>query len=167
MVELPNDEDFAPRLSFSVKRSLLAYLEPDDYVLTVNGSICTDDNAEIGRLLGYIIQVNRAINEEQDLFEACDAHSQTPTDYYEALFDHKTGDFKASIEEQLGITCVGNILILDRIEVLPAYRKHGVGLAAACCLSTPLATMLMIWRSDFPIRCSSPPTVVQLMPSGK
>ena len=51
MVELPNDEDFAPRLSFSVKRSLLAYVEPDDYVLTVHGSICTDDDTEIGRLL--------------------------------------------------------------------------------------------------------------------
>ena len=63
MVELPNDEDFAPRLSFSVKRSLLAYVEPDDYVLTVHGSICTDDDTEIGRLLGYIIQLNRAINE--------------------------------------------------------------------------------------------------------
>ena len=84
-------------------------------------------------LLGYIIQVNRATNEEQDLFEACDAHSQTATDYYEALFEHKTATFKESIEEQLGITRVGNILILDRIEVLPPYRKHGVGLAAACC----------------------------------
>ena len=133
MVELPNNEDFAPRLSFSVERSLVAYVEPDDYVLTVHGSICTDDATEIGRLLGYIIRVNRAINDEQDLFEACDAHSQTATDYYEALFDHKTGDFKESIEEQLSIMCVGNILILDRIEVLPAYRKHGVGLAAGCC----------------------------------
>ena len=132
MAESPNDEDFAPQISFSVERSLLAYIEPDDYVLTVQGRICTDEDTEIGRLLGYIIQVNRAINEEQDLFEACDAHSQTATDYYEALFDHKTGEFKESIEEQLGITHVGNILILDRIEVLPAYRKHGVGLAATC-----------------------------------
>lgn len=132
MAELPNDEDFAPQISFSVQRSLLAYIEPDDYVLTVQGTICTDDDTEIGRLLGYIIQVNRAINEEEDLSEACDAHSQTATDYYEALFDHKTGDLKESIEEQLGITHVGNILILDRIEVLPAYRKHGIGLAAAC-----------------------------------
>ena len=95
--------------------------------------VCNDDDREIGQLLGYILQVNRATNEEQDLFEACDAHSQTATDYYEALFEHKTGDFKESIEEQLGITRVGNILILDRIEVLPPYRKHGVGLAAACC----------------------------------
>jgi hypothetical protein len=70
MVELPNNEDFAPHLNFSVKRSLLAYLEPDDYVLPCMGSICTDDDTEIGRLLGYIIQVNRAVNEEQDLFEA-------------------------------------------------------------------------------------------------
>src|SRR5207249_11184313 len=111
----------------------LTYIETDDYVLRVEGRICTDDHTEIGRLLGYIIQVNRAINEEQDLFEACDAHSQTATDYYGALFDHKTGDLKESIEEQLGITHAGNILILDRIEVLPAYRKRGVGLAAACC----------------------------------
>jgi hypothetical protein len=132
MTESPKDEDFAPQIIFSVERSLLAYIEPDDYVLTVQGRICTDDHTEIGRLLGYIIQVNRAINEEQDLFEACDAHSQTATDYYEALFDHKTGEFNESIEEQLGITHVANILILDRIELLPAYRKHGVGLAAAC-----------------------------------
>lgn len=133
MVELPIDEEFTPHISFSVKRSLLAYVESYDYVLTVHGSICSDDDREIGRLLGYIIQVNRAINEEQNLFETCDAHSQTATDYYEALFEHKTGNFKESIEEQLGITHVGDILILDRIEVLPSYRKHGVGLAAACC----------------------------------
>ena len=75
MVELPIDEDFTPNISFSVKRSLLACVEPDDYVLTVHGSISSDDDREIGRLLGYIIQVNRAINEEQDLFEACDAPS--------------------------------------------------------------------------------------------
>ena len=48
MVELPNDEDFAPCLSFSVKPSLGVYVELDDYVLTVNGSICTDDDTEIG-----------------------------------------------------------------------------------------------------------------------
>jgi hypothetical protein len=132
MVKLPIDEDFTPHMSFSVNRSLLAYVEPDDYVLTVHGRICSDDDREIARLLAYIIQVNRALNEEQDLFEACDAHSQTVTDYYEALFDHETGDFKESIEEQLGTPHLGNILILDRIEVLPAFRKCGVGLAAAC-----------------------------------
>jgi hypothetical protein len=133
MVKLPIDEDFAPQISFSVNRSLLAYVQPDDYVITVHGRIRTDDDTEIARLLAYIIQVNRAINEEQDLFEACDAHSQTATDYYEALFEHETAGFKESIEEQLGTPPLGNILILDRIEVLPAFRKRGVGLAAACC----------------------------------
>lgn len=132
MAELPNDEDFAPDINFSLERSLLAYMEPDDYVITIHGSIGTDSQTKIGRLLGYIIQVNRAINEEQNIFESYDAHSQTATDYYEALFDHKTCDIKESIEDQLAITRVGNILILDRIEVLPAYRKHGLGLAAAC-----------------------------------
>ena len=37
MAELPNDEDFAPDINFSLKRSLLAYMEPDDYVITIHG----------------------------------------------------------------------------------------------------------------------------------
>jgi hypothetical protein len=47
MAELPNDENFAPQISFSVERGLLAYVQPDDYVLTVHGSICTGDHTEI------------------------------------------------------------------------------------------------------------------------
>ena len=68
MVDLPIDEDFTPNISFSAKRCLLACVEPDDYVLTVRGSICSDDDREIGRLLGYIIQVNPRSSHSSTVF---------------------------------------------------------------------------------------------------
>ncbi len=126
------DTDHAYSVVFSVGRTLSgSFQEPDDYIVEINGHI-SDETEEVGRMTGYIIQVGRALEERQNLFEACDAHSQTVEDYYEALFDFDTGEVKESIQEQLDSFQIGEILILDRIEVLPAHRKRGLGLAVAC-----------------------------------
>ena len=126
------DTEQAYSVTFSLKRNLAGSLqEPDDYIVNISGRIYGDEE-EVGRMKGYIIQVERAFENKQDLFEACGAHSQTAEDYYEALFDIDTGEIKECIQEQLDFFQAGDILILDRIEVLPAYRKRGLGLAVAC-----------------------------------
>ena len=121
------DTEQAYSVTFSLKRNLAGSLqEPDDYIVNISGRIYGDEE-EVGRMKGYIIQVERALENKQDLFEACGAHSQTVEDYYEALFDIDTGEIKECIQEQLDFFQAGDILILDRIEVLPAYRKRGLG----------------------------------------
>ena len=62
-----------------------------------------------------------------DVMEVFDAHSQTMLELYEALFDPKTGDLKDSVSEE---TSGQDILIVQSIEVLPAYRGNSLGLKA-------------------------------------
>ena len=112
------------QLFFSINRDLSASSgEPDDYIVVIDGHVQDEAQEEVGRLKGYIIQVERASEQEKNLYLVCDAHSQTIADYYEALFDLDTDEIKDAIQRQLDSFHTGDILILDRIEVLPLYRK--------------------------------------------
>jgi GNAT superfamily N-acetyltransferase len=123
-------------VNFKIPRCLTPYTEPDDYILEILGDItCNDDNGSdtiAGTVKGYIIQLDRIINDGESLFDACDAHSQTVHDYSCVLFDFRRHGLKRAIERQFRLDGAGDILILDKIEVLPAYRGRGLGLAAAC-----------------------------------
>lgn len=132
-----HDESYRSyEVNFKIPRCLTTYTEPDDYVLGVFGEItCTDESgidSIAGTIQGYIIQVDRIINDGESLFDACDAHDQTVHDYACVLFDLRSGGLKPAIEDQFGVVGAGDMLILDRIEVLPAHRRHRLGLAAAC-----------------------------------
>lgn len=117
-------------------RLLNADREPDNYILDVCGEIiCSDETANAtnaGTVRAYIIQLGRIINDRASLFEACDAHSQTVHDYSCVLFDFKNGRLKPSIEKQFRVIGARDVLILDRVEILPGHRGQGLGLAAAC-----------------------------------
>src|SRR5262245_48175133 len=117
------------KVNFKIPRCLPPYTEPDDYILEIFGDItCNDDNESdtiAGTVKGYIIQVDRIINDGESLFDACDAHSQTVHDYGCVLFDFRRRGLKRAIERQFRLVGAGDILILDKIEVLPAH-------AAAC-----------------------------------
>ena len=123
-----------PDIHFSISRDLSPDGSVEDYIVNVPGSIYLEDEEELGSFYGHIIQVDRALNEEQYLFEACDAHShsQTLTQYYEALFDFDSDEIKESITKQWqkDVLISSDILIVDRVEVRPEYRGHGLGLAA-------------------------------------
>jgi GNAT superfamily N-acetyltransferase len=124
------------RVKFRITRSLSSYTEPDDYICKIAGEIiCSDEagsDSVAGTVEAHVIQVNRIISDGESLFQACDAHSQTVHDYGCVLFDFRSGGLKPAIEDQFGVVGTSDILILDKIEVLPAHRGHGVGLAAAC-----------------------------------
>lgn len=125
------------QIDFRINRLLTVDRQPDDYICEVSGQItCTETENGIdtiaGTVQGYIIQVDRIINDGESLFDACDAHSQTVHNYSCVLFDFRSGGLKRAIERQFNLVGAGDILILDKIEVLPAHRGHGLGLAAAC-----------------------------------
>ncbi len=117
------------RVKFRITRSLSSYTESDDYICKIAGEIiCSDEAASdsvAGTVEAYVIQVNRIINDGESLFHACDAHSQTVHDYGCVLFDFRSGGLKPAIEDQFGVVGTSDILILDKIEVLPAHRGHG------------------------------------------
>lgn len=107
-------------------------LEPDDYILSFEGEIALLDPEEgenesaVGWIKGFVVQVGCMSNAGQDVYEACEAHSQALADYHAALFD-ETG------QHVLDDVCEGfgnDLLIIDRIEVLPKFRGARLGLLA-------------------------------------
>ncbi len=91
-------------VNFKIPRCLTPYTAPDDYILEILGDItCNDDNGSdtiAGTVKGYIIQLDRIINDGESLFDACDAHSQTVHDYSRVLFDFRRHGLKRAIERQ-------------------------------------------------------------------
>ena len=127
------------RLTFRIIRNLSPDTEPDDYICNICGEIiCTEETdtesreVRAGTINGYLINVNRIMEDGISLFDACDGHSQTVHDYGCVLFDFRRGELKRTLDEQFGGIGASNALILDKIEVLPGHRGRGVGLAAAC-----------------------------------
>jgi len=73
--------------------------------------------------LGAVFDTNDSVH---DLF---DIRSET-SPFYSALIDYKTGDFKSNLETILGeYICDLNVLIVDRVEILPEFRGKKIGLA--------------------------------------
>src|SRR5688572_28605349 len=128
-----HDEDVCYyRLDVSLSRDLSADLVEDASVVDVRADIVLSQNeaeSHPGSVRGYIVRPDHG--DEFDVFEACDAHSQTVNNYAVALFDPETGSLKESIDRAFRGIPYSNVLILDIIELLPAHRGQRVGLLAA------------------------------------
>lgn len=124
-------------VEFALSESLCDSKEPFQFVTEITGKILCEFfdgfsrgyREEAGRLRARLVQVARAREEKQSVFEVFDSVDGELSEYYEALFDHGTEDFKSSLSEELKI--VGsNVLILERVEVLPPHRAKDLGLAS-------------------------------------
>ena len=63
------------------------------------------------------------------LYGLMDTYSAEMAEVFEALFDPGTGELRKDVKELLGDVPFRNILVIDRVEILPAYRGMGLGLA--------------------------------------
>jgi GNAT superfamily N-acetyltransferase len=73
--------------------------------------------------LGAVFDTNDSVH---DLF---DIRPETAP-FYSALIDYETGDFKSNLVKILGeYICDLNVLIVDRLEILPEFRGKKIGLA--------------------------------------
>lgn len=107
--------------------------EPEDYIYESSGNIVAiDEDGEsettVGKFRVYYLDLDRAIDESYPIEDVFDAHSHL-YEYYGALVDARSCGFRQSVfrairEEPL----VMNILIIDRVEILPRYRGYELGL---------------------------------------
>ncbi|MGH8565608.1 MAG: hypothetical protein ACREXW_16550 [Gammaproteobacteria bacterium] len=73
--------------------------------------------------------MERAVNEGTHIFDVLDAHSSHLVEYFEPIFGTNAPDFSNRLMRLLKHDLVGsNLLVLDRLEVLPQYRGQQVGL---------------------------------------
>lgn len=116
-----------------MERALDADISDHDVVVTAQVRVVACDETETethaGSALVHIIRADTAMETGERLYEACDAHSETLSDYCRTIY--KGSQIREDIERDLAPTLGANALILDRIELLPEHRGRRLGLAIA------------------------------------
>jgi len=132
-----SDQRSDDTLQLSWKGSSFAWdrYDPEQYLQETRGEIqrLDDDNGEtvIGRFRLFYVDILRAIEANIALVDVLDAESAT-IDYFWPLFGSDSPRFRGSVLGLSGdrVTLSGNLVILDRVEILPRFRGRSLGLAA-------------------------------------
>ncbi|MBK8255043.1 MAG: hypothetical protein IPK82_20585 [Polyangiaceae bacterium] len=128
------ESDRSYRVDFRLGSDLFSEVG-QQYISDIFGEItCTEDDGSdtlerVGTLIGHIIRVDRAWEDNMDLLDVCDEHSQTLYDYANVLFDFRQQALKKSLERQFDTPFSLNVLVADTVEILPSHRGQNVGLA--------------------------------------
>lgn len=107
--------------------------EIEDYATCIEGAItCSDERSDDDTLVGkvrlFYLDLGAILETNISDFDLFDVRSETAP-FYSALIDPETGDFKSDLENTLGEYILGwNLLIVDRIEILPEFRGQKIGL---------------------------------------
>jgi hypothetical protein len=118
--------------------------ELEEYVRPISGYIeffigDGDDNAHegtrerrtvAGRFIASYINVDNSLVAGVKLHGLMDTYSAEMAEVYQTLFDPRTDELGKDVKELLGDVPFRNILVINRVEILPAYRGMGIGLAA-------------------------------------
>ena len=107
--------------------------EPEDFIHEVSGKVlCADLKDDKDRIAGrfrlYYADFELAQNHGMTAVEVLDAHQHT-LEYAQAILDRNQAPFSSRLQKLLGDEIWNfNLLILDRLEILPRYRGLGAGL---------------------------------------
>ena len=118
-------------IKFSV--SMSTWDDFDDHSTRIEGTIvCVDKKGNertVGRVRLFYLDIGAVYDTNDNLHDLFDIRPETAP-FYSALIDHETGDFKAELERILGeYICDLNVLIVDRLEILPEFRGKKIGRA--------------------------------------
>ena len=83
-----------------------------------------------GRFVASYINVDNSLVAGVKLYGLMDTYSDDMAEVYETLFDPRTDELRKDVKELLGDVTFRNILVINRVEILPAYRGMGIGRAA-------------------------------------
>ena len=133
-------EDLTPLSEYELQlrwynqSTLSSCLEPSDMIYDYKGTIIGIDDEEeehtVGAFRAYYVDIERAKNNDEDVFDVFDEHSQTMTDYMNALYNLSSFKFSDLVKKVMGkqFTKKTNLLVIDRIEILSAFRGGKIGL---------------------------------------
>lgn len=109
--------------------------EFENCIIHLTGLIKTFANNDfneitIGVIEAYYLDIETALDNDYVIFEIFDAEKDF-TSYYHALFDANKMFFKDEITEEFDVNIIFlNLLILEKLEILPDFRGKKIGLAA-------------------------------------
>jgi hypothetical protein len=103
------------------------------YSTCIEVTVTCIDKKGNGRIIGkvrlFYLDLAAVFETKDNLHDLFDIRPETAP-FYSALIDYETGDFKPYLEEVLGeYICDMNVLIVDRLEILPEFRGKEIGLA--------------------------------------
>ncbi len=123
-------EDCAFTIEFTSSTSVEN--EVENFLTEIEGRIiCHSENevAPVGTLRAFYADLEGAIDHGEHPYDVLDVEHATEL-YYSALYDARSGGFKESVRNLFGDEVFYiNLLILDRLEILPEYRGKSLGLA--------------------------------------
>ena len=130
---MDREENVFILMSWSSESFVSDYPDPHDFVYETSGDLFNFDEFEnrefIGKFRVYYVDVERARNEREPIFPLFDDHSAEVEEYYEPIFGSEGYDFNENLLEAVNHEVSGcNLLILDRLEILPQYRRKKLGL---------------------------------------
>ncbi|MEJ7804329.1 MAG: hypothetical protein WKG03_00190 [Telluria sp.] len=126
--------DYYMILEIDKSEAMLSAEEPEDYSYEITGRVLgLDDECRrilAGRFKLFYMDVNAAMDEHRSIFELFDGRAQT-LDYFYGIYE--TTDSTIQLAPSLvrlldDEPFLGNVLILDRLEILPKFRGCNLGL---------------------------------------
>lgn len=124
------DDDFFC-LEFSEGDCMLDDEDPSHYAYSTRGRIVSIDE-DLNRTLAgkfdlYYMDVCAALNAKTSVFDIFDCREET-LDYFQSIFDYPTLNVSPKLIKLLDCGSWGNVLIINRLELLPRFRHHNLGL---------------------------------------
>lgn len=133
--------------------------DPSHYMYETTGKVIAlsegDRRMIAGRFRLYYVDVCAADNAGEPLFDIFDTLSTT-IDYYPAIFQHPSENYTEQVERLFGNEYVsyGNVLILDRLEILPRFRSLNLGLIVMRRLIERFGSgAALVAIKPFPLQC--------------
>ncbi len=155
-------------LEWSTASIIDDYDEPDRFVYPYYGDIiyAEEDNSrtKIGKFSAQLIDVFNAITDGESIFDILDSYSSSMSEYYEPIFGDNSPNFSDAVE-LISDDCIEgfNLLIIDRIEILPKFRRKRLGLKVIRHMMTRFSTGAgIIALKAFPLQFeNTEPPIVQ------
>lgn len=119
-------------LRFDGAESFLEDDDPSHYAHSTYGTVIgvdKDDNEALaGKFCLHYLDICAAVNASASVFDIFDCRAST-LDFYGAIFAGDSLTVSAKLNRLFNFEPAwGNVLILDRLEILPAFRGNNLGL---------------------------------------
>lgn len=121
------------KLSWNSSCFANGYDEPDRFIYTYEGDIFTSDgdcdDVKIGQFIAHYVDIAEAMDQGESIFDVFDCHSSSTAEYLEPIFGDNEPYFSDDVECITNGNADGfNLLILDRVEIIPEFRGLSIGL---------------------------------------
>lgn len=120
-------------LEWDSSHACIAPVDPSDFIYETLGQVVTrGDNVHrtlLGKFRLYYVDVESAFNDGMSVHDVFDTYAHT-YEFHEMLFDAGSLELRERVLRLLEYEVQAlNILILDRLEILPSFRGNQLGLA--------------------------------------